>query len=148
MIKPVDEIPKSIAEQRESYRKMIRDDINQAIEQGITKFEFEGAYNYKYLAQYAREEANHVLGGVLRKKGKIYDSEGDRIYPRYYDAAFRRHPYIKISSVKGEERKRVFCEIIPENLDIAIEEVVKEREAQIQRRKRKNEDTEGKADEN
>ena len=55
MIKPIDEIPKNINEQRKIYRKQISDDIQEAIDKGILKFEFVGNYNFKTLAQMARE---------------------------------------------------------------------------------------------
>ena len=59
-IKPIEEIPLSLSEQRKSYREQIREDIASAISQKIDKFEFDGDYNWKYLAQYAREEANRI----------------------------------------------------------------------------------------
>ena len=61
MIKPIDEIPKNVSEQRESYRQMIKNDIQEAMSKGIEKFEFIGNYNFKYLAQYAREEAESIV---------------------------------------------------------------------------------------
>lgn len=60
-IKLVDEIPLTVAEQRESYRERIRQDICYAITNRISTFEFDGDYNYKYLANYAREEASHIF---------------------------------------------------------------------------------------
>lgn len=118
-IKPIDDIPKNIPQQRESYRAQIRADIQEAIDKGISKFEFVGDYNYRYLAQYAREEAHNILVNAVRRR---------ECKARWWDRAFDNYPYIRISSVKGEEHRRVFCEIIPENLDKAIEQAERDNE--------------------
>ena len=44
-IKVVDEVPGMAG--RKTYNEMIREDINEALEKHIEKFEFEGDYNYK-----------------------------------------------------------------------------------------------------
>ena len=71
MIKPVVEIPESRMSAAKSYRQRITDDIQEAIDKGIPLFEFVGDYNYKYLAQYAREQANRLnrqyVNNVVRK---------------------------------------------------------------------------------
>jgi len=71
-IKSVDEIPETLQQKRESYRAMIRRDINEALDNHITRFEFEGDYNFKYLGQYAREEADRVFGSrfFIRRHGR------------------------------------------------------------------------------
>ena len=61
MIKPVDEIPKGLSKKHSSYREMIRADIQAALDRGISRFEFVGEYKYRYLAQYAREEADRLM---------------------------------------------------------------------------------------
>lgn len=118
-IKPIDDIPKNLTQQRESYRALIRADIQEAIDKGINKFEFVGDYNYKYLAQYAREEARNILADTIRRRG---------CKAHWWERAFDNYPYIRIGSVKGEEHRRVFCEIIPENLDKAIEQAKRDNE--------------------
>ena len=67
MIKPLDEIPKSQAEQRKSYRQKICEDIQEAIDKGIYKFEFVGDYNFKTLAGIAGEEARHMAQKIVRE---------------------------------------------------------------------------------
>lgn len=111
MIKPVDEIPESRMSAAKSYRQRITDDIQEAIDKGIPLFEFVGDYNFKYLAQYAREQANRLnrqyVNNVVRKNRErwadryINSWDYEKIYP------------IKVSSVKGEKEgeRRVFCKI-------------------------------------
>ena len=61
MIKPIEKLPRTLSQKRESCRARIRNDIRQAIDGRTAKFEFVGDYNYKYLARYAREEASNIL---------------------------------------------------------------------------------------
>lgn len=123
MIKPVDEIPLTVRGERMSRRQMLQNDIQEAIDKGISKFEFEGDYNYKYLANYAREEADRVLDKVLRER---WDQEprqphegedGYRAYPKYWESHIRAIKYIIIHNVRNDDRMHVYCEIIPEALD-------------------------------
>ena len=58
-IKPIEGLPP--VPESSSRRKMITEDIMTAIAQRIKTFEFEGDYNYKYLAQYAREQAESIF---------------------------------------------------------------------------------------
>ena len=118
MIKPIDEIPKNINEQRKIYRKQISDDIQEAIDKGIFKFEFVGDYNFKTLAQMAREEARNVAFKIVRK----WSAENPQYKERYkwwipgsWNVNNEMN-LIKVSSVKGEtpEKRRVFCEINPD----------------------------------
>lgn len=118
MIKPIDEIPKNTAAQRESYRDRIRADITEAMEKGIGKFEFVGDYNFKYLAQYAREEADRMFS---KRFGDLvlphYPEWKERYQQKYIflsEWEFRRYNPVKISCIKDEKQgKRVFCEIAP-----------------------------------
>lgn len=115
MIKPIDEIPKNTVEQRKGYRQMIRNDIKEAIEKGIQKFEFVGDYNYKYLEQYAKEEANKVVSDLTLRWSADHPEYKERY--NYWCSDYWKinndYGLIKISSVKGEtpDKRRVFCEI-------------------------------------
>lgn len=114
MIKPVETIPMNATAKRQSYRGMIRGDIEDAIAQGITKFEFDGDYNWKYLAQYAREEADTIwrraFANIMREAGSKYGIKVSNYLPCYKD----KGQYIKIHSVKMTDRIHVYCEIDPE----------------------------------
>ena len=130
MIKPVEIIPMNATAKRQSYRSMIRGDIEDAIAQGITKFEFEGDYNWKYLAQYAREEADTIwrraFANIMREARSKY---GIKVYlPCYTD----KGQYIKIHSVKMADRIHVYCEIDPDApmriCQPLIDEAIKEQE--------------------
>lgn len=117
MIRPVGEIPQSTAQKRESYRQKIRDDIQAAIDNGPGKYEFIGDYNFKYLHQYAREEADRFWRNLFLKITRPHYSEWKERFQQKYiflnDWEFRGFSFIKIISVKGEKdgEKRVFCEI-------------------------------------
>lgn len=131
-IKPIDEIPMGIVDKRRSYREQIRNDIEEAIEKNISQFEFTGDYNWKYLAQYAREEAD----GIWRKKWtsimidakKKYNLPDHLRMPDYHD----KNKYIRISSVKMEDRQHVYCKIdfeAPEQIcGKKIKELLEEKE--------------------
>jgi hypothetical protein len=110
-IKPLDEIPMNTVDKRRSYREMIRQDIQTAIDQRITKFEFEGDYNWKYLAQYAREEADGIWRStwydIMRKAKEEHGIKGYMGNPSYH----QKRDYIRISSVKMEDRMHVYCQI-------------------------------------
>ena len=131
-IKPIEEIPQSLSDKRRSYRECIRDDIKSAIGQKISKFEFDGDYNWKYLAQYAREEADMIWRKtyydlIAKKKEESGLNDGHYYYggiPPYS----LKGKYIKISSVKMPDRIHVYCSIdfdAPETLtDQAIKEML------------------------
>lgn len=115
-IKKVDQVPMTLQEQRQSYRDMIRKDLEDAIEQRIDKFEFDGDYNYKYLANYAREEAEWVF------RRKIYRPAAKRVAETlqkefgrervFAESEWRyRGRYIRIKSLKGEDKQHVYAEI-------------------------------------
>ena len=61
MIKPIDEIPMNQAQQRETYRKHIREDFQEAMDKDIRKFEFVGDYNFNTLQNTAREEGRRFI---------------------------------------------------------------------------------------
>lgn len=147
MIKAVDEIPMTAQKKRESRRKAIYQDIMDGINSGVEKFEIEGDYNYKYLAQYVREETNGILNKILHdrwgkedrqpyEQGKVY-----RNYPAYYDRHIRNYKYILVHNAKMEDRNHVYCEICPDALDEMIEahkrhlEVLAQREIEREAKK-------------
>lgn len=116
MIKPIEEIPKNTAQQRESYRDKIRADITEAMKKGIGKFEFVGDYNFKYLAQYAREEADRMFRKRFRDLVLPHYPEWKERFQQKYiflsEWDFRRYNPVKISYIKDEKQgKRVFCEV-------------------------------------
>ena len=116
-IKPVNEIPLTLQEKRQSYREMIRKDIQEAIDNHIERFEFEGDYNWKYLAQYAREEADRMWRNTIyydtAKKVRaelLKDRPGEKYIPMR--SGYEYHgKYIKIRAKKGEDRIHVYGEI-------------------------------------
>lgn len=142
MIKPIDEIPQSIADRRQSYRDMIRKDIQEAIDRGVKRFEFDGPYNYRYLAQYAREE----MEGILRKKVRALYQErkkagfDDPGISYWLLSRVDNLPIYKVTSHKTEDknRPRVFCELWPENIEPAYMKLVEvENLREADRKKRK-----------
>ena len=123
MIKPIDEIPKNQAEQRKSYRQQVREDIQEAIDNGIYKFEFIGDYNFKTLAGIATEEARNVAAKILYTWSNNHPEYKKR-YEYWKCGSWEVNKKIglkKISSIKGEtpEKRRVFCEINPD-MDLLI----------------------------
>ena len=111
-IKPIDEIPLNVQDRRKNQRENIRNDILEAIERGISKFEFDGDYNWKYLAQYAREEADMIW----RKKYRDLILEAKRNYnirsiSTYLPSYNLKGQYIKIRSAKMPDRIHVYCVI-------------------------------------
>lgn len=119
MVKEVAEIPTSGNVRVSNYRQMIRDDIQYAIDNGINKFEFEGDYNYKYLKQYAQEVANKIMSLKINKLYREYKEQelteqektGKGFYLSLKSGWEFRPRFINVTSIKGEERRRVFCEI-------------------------------------
>lgn len=107
MIKEVKEIPS----RKTGQRDQIKADIRCALDKRIEKFEFVGDYNFKYLAQYAREEAVSVFQEaikeqrteVMTKVRKELNFPGARVKNAY---DYKRQLF-NITSVKG----RVFMSI-------------------------------------
>ena len=115
MIKKIEEVPKTVSGARATRRAMLRSDIREAIANRIAKFEFEGDYNYKYLANYAKEEANRVFQEdffYVHSKGIRAD-----VQAQYPDAYLYVSPWdytkkwFKVHSKKGEDRVHVYAEI-------------------------------------
>lgn len=112
-IKPIEALPP----ERESVtrRKMLRDDIMSAISQRITAFEFEGDYNYKYLAQYAREQAEYIFKKevywqAMKKVREKLKEEWKGAYV-FASSDIYKGRFIKITKRKGEDRNHVYAQI-------------------------------------
>lgn len=142
-IQALDEIPMNQAERRESYRQMIRDDIESAFQSGVTKFEFVGNYNFKYLAQYAREEARKWLQPKVKLaiKAECERRGIEQVYLHVWQAETNR--MIRIHTKKCEDRIHVYCELFPDKIsfkELAIQMIdaeLKKREDYEKRRAEK-----------
>lgn len=115
-IKLVDEIPLTVAEQRESYRERIRQDICYAITNRISTFEFDGDYNYKYLANYAREEASHIFIRMIYRDAsrQVRKTLAEKLQRKYVfpESEFMyKNRYIRIREKKGDDRIHVYGQI-------------------------------------
>lgn len=125
-IKPIKEIPMNTKDARESYRARIRADINEALEKRIDKFEFEGDYNYKYLAQYAREEADRIIRHITNK----HDREITKVLQKEFNEEYiyvppLREAIIVVSNRKLEDRNHVYVSIDYEKLDNLYDTLMK-----------------------
>lgn len=115
-IKEVDVMPLSVPEQRRAYRQRIRNDITEAINKRIEKFEFEGDYNWKYLSLYAREEAEYIFRTTLYMPAA---QEVKKVLKEKYEANYifptssyeYRGKYIRIINRKEKDRNHVFAKI-------------------------------------
>ena len=146
MIKPIDEIPKNQVEQRKSYRQQIREDIQEAIDKGIYKFEFAGDYNFKTLAGIAREEVRRISDKIVYNWSKNHPEYKER-YEYWRISSWEIEKaigIIKISSIKGEtpEKRRVFCEIKPDMDSLIQEYAEKTCRAYEERQRKKQEELE------
>lgn len=134
-IKEVKELPLTQRERYDSYRSMIRADLEEAIRNRISTFEFEGDYNYKYLAQYAREEAGRLFTfRVYRDASKRVKQELASKFPEnkyiFPESEFKyKNRYIKIRTKKGEDRIHVYGQIDFEFADTFCEILLKDTEA-------------------
>lgn len=134
MIKQLDDLPQQV--KKMSQRDYIREDLKEAKEKGIGKFELEGeCYNYNTLAATTREELQRMMDkewgslmkDFLQEHYKPYASEWrDWTAPKEgfctreqfnqyccgvdirYKAA---GTYYKVHSIKGEDRKHVYVEV-------------------------------------
>lgn len=130
MIKAVNEMPMSKAKERKSYRDQIRNDLQEAIDNGIKLFEFVGDYNYKYLAQYVREEADKLMRLTFLDVATRHRGEFENIRLNWYMLK-PRMKYFTITSIRTEEKDkpRVFCEIVGGKLDEYIYNVIRQADA-------------------
>lgn len=126
MIKPVDEIPQSLASKRKSYREQIRNDIKEAMDKDIRKFEFVGDYKYKYLANYAREEADRIIHNEYLRTIKKRSEELEDAHYNYYKIQEKIKSIITVTAVRGEDKDhpRVFCEIAESPEDIIMNAIL------------------------
>lgn len=139
MIKPIDEIPRNINDKRKEYRQKIKDDLQEAMDNGILKFEFVGNdYNFKTLAQTAREEADKMVRKIIHEWSKAHPE-----YTKRYAFLFgwrdnKEMELIKITSIKGETKdiRRVFCEIKPD-MDFIISEYAERKIQEHEERERR-----------
>ena len=132
-IKQIEEIPQTLSEKRESYRAMIRADIQSAIDAGISRFEFDGDYNWKYLANYAREEADRITLTILKPLLIAAKNEhGLEPLPSVWRYV-RDCGYIEIHAHKGADRIHVYGEINPDAIPQCIERAVQD-EIEIEKR--------------
>lgn len=112
MIKPLETIPQTPKTHWKTYRQKIREDIQEALDRGISKFEFVGdEYNYRTLASTVREEADRMNRTMVSDAIRKADGPEEHYVYSVYElkSVFPLH----ISSIKGEKEKerRVFCEI-------------------------------------
>ena len=120
MITKVNSIPSTLSEKRKSYRDMIRADLNEAMSNRITQFEIEGEYNYKYLAQYVREEACRLFRSIYYKvepdirKQLSLEFEKRVFTPSSYEYESR---FFKVHNLKGSDRYHVYVEFDYDFLD-------------------------------
>lgn len=145
-IKVVDDIPETLQEKRQSYREKITLDILEALEQRIECFEFEGDYNWKYLAQYAREEARRIFrkNYYLPAKNKVITELKEKYNEKYIfpksDWEYKNR-FINVVNRKGEDRQHVYVTIdyefadnfyktLLEDTDAHYQSIRKERERQ------------------
>lgn len=139
MIKPVDEIPKGLSKKHSSYREMIRADIQEALDRGIARFEFVGDYKYKYLAQYAREEADKLMKEQYNAVVRAHRNEwAGKTAALDWWSVKEKARYITVSAYreKREAEPRVFCEIRPGKPEEILLEAIREYLAEKEERRR------------
>lgn len=115
-IKEVKNIPCKMNNKKPSQAQMVRDDIKEAFDNHISKFEFEGDYNYKTLGSLVRHELGryfkrNVYLPTAREVELALANEG------YTDVTvpIRNFDYgedaITVHTVTCEDRKHVYVEI-------------------------------------
>ena len=144
MIKAIEEIPKNETQKRESYRQRIRDDLQEALDKGIYKFEFVGDYNFKTLQNTAREEAEKIVRKLSFSWWKEHPEYKEQLkWNPFSWSDNKKFKLIAITSVKGEtpEKRRVFCEI-RKDMEIVFEKIAEdeiERRSKVDKRKNRSE---------
>lgn len=109
-IKEVDYIPESWAKNKGNYRVRITRDIREALNNRVTMFEFTGDYNYKYLANYARDVANQIF------RKDIYLPAAKAIKMQFLTEMGRKGIYLK----SDWEYRNLFINISSRKIDDEI----------------------------
>lgn len=144
-IKEVDVMLLSLPERRRAYKQQIRMDITEAIGKRINQFEFEGDYNWKYLAQYAREEADYIFRTTVytpasQKVKKVLAELYHKEYIFPVSAFEYRGQYIRIINQNRKDRNHVFGRINYDIEDTFYETLLhdtKEKYERVNQRERK-----------
>lgn len=129
-IKEVKEFPNTA--KAETIKAKIIADIEEALEKGVNKFEFVGDYNFDNLAPYVktiseeliRKKARPILNHAKEDLGLPYTIP--LLLPKRNDPHF-----IKVFSCTEKDRKHVYCEIIPENFNLIIDNSVNEEKRRV-----------------
>lgn len=116
-IKVLEKMPENMKPQ--SARSLVRKDIEDAIKEGITLFEFAGDYNYKTLGATASEVAHEFIDKRVReiqekfKEENMTDDEKNYrgFYVHYKPYWNYKKYWINVFTRSGEEHRRVFCRI-------------------------------------
>ena len=139
MIKAVESIPKK--GKSASAFSLIRADIESAIRDNINRFEFVGDYNYKYLTQYARQAADDVMREILtnmaRKRKKEWGiiEHGDiRDVLNYGRFRFFTRRYLDVMGFNADDRRHVYGEIRPKQLEGVYAEMMSQAKENAERR--------------
>ena len=110
-IKEIKAIPR---EEKTTKKDMILNDVKEALDKGIFKFEFVGdEYNYKHLCTYAKTVTWEWTKQLIREDvRKVMKNEGWKRMTAFIDAPKKDDPkYISISSLKIGNETHVYCEI-------------------------------------
>lgn len=143
MIKQVKEIPEIPQTAAKSRRAQLREDIREAWDNGIGRFEFDGYGGWKYIAQYAREEAGLFFRKMLRKPfretyERLYPEEGYYPLPDYKD----ERSFFKISSRKIDGEVHCYCELFHTGEDFIpyVDELVRANKRQQEEYEKRREE--------
>ena len=114
-IKEVKNIPQARGK-KSTQTQMVRDDIKEAFDRRISKFEFEGNYNYKTLASVARAQihryfVDNIYVPTVREVRNILSEEGyiDITIPDGFSRG--EHSAYEVYGVTGTDRKHVYVQI-------------------------------------
>lgn len=110
-IKEIKAIPR---EEKTTKKDMILNDVKEALDKGISKFEFVGdEYNYKHLCTYAKTVTWEWTKQLIREDvRKVMKNEGWKRMVSFIYAPKKDDPkYIHISSLKIGNETHVYCEI-------------------------------------
>ena len=115
-IKEVDYIPRSNGKKRMTFTQMVRDDINEAFDKHISKFEFVGEYNYKTLAPIVREQTRHFYTNKIyvpaERAVKLALLQEGYTEIKLPLTAYRDSERVfRVKSITGEDRIHVYVEI-------------------------------------